>query len=112
MIIFVLDVIGIFPDKSEGDSPVSANLYRPCAPTIALEWVKIQTGKIHIIGRYGHIQTTENDPQPIRMLGLDTCFASGGKEPLKPFVLEAADHSQQCNPVRYSMQPKPLQNSC
>ena len=38
------------------------------------------------------------------MLGLDTRFAPSGKEPLQPFMLEAADHKRKCNPMSYGIQ--------
>jgi hypothetical protein len=44
------------------------------------------------------------------MPGLGTCFASGGKEPLKPFVLEAPDHTGHCNLPGYAAQDDDFQS--
>jgi hypothetical protein len=45
MIIFVVNIVGIFPDKSESKPPVPANLHGPGTLTISFELMKIQPRK-------------------------------------------------------------------
>ena len=69
MIIFVIDGIGIFPDKYKCNSPVSTNLHCPGTLTIPFKLMKTQSRQVHIFWGYGHIESTEKHPQPFSVLG-------------------------------------------
>lgn len=54
--------------------------------------MQLQTWKIQIFRVIGHVQPTQNQPQAIGVLWLNSRFATCRKEPLQTFVFEASDH--------------------
>ena len=48
MIIFIVNIVGIFPDKGEGHSPIPAGADSPGSFPITFELMEPQAGKTHI----------------------------------------------------------------
>ena len=88
MIIFVIGGIGIFPDKYKCNSPVSTNLHCPGTLTIPFKLMKTQSRQVPIFWGYGHIESTEKQPQPFSVLGLDPGLASCRKNFSSPLCLK------------------------
>jgi hypothetical protein len=88
VIIFVIDGIGIFPDKYKCNSPVSTNPHCPATLTIPLELMKTQSRQVHIFWVYGHIESTEEHPQPFSVLGLDPALLPVEKNFSSPLCLK------------------------
>ena len=66
--------------------------------------MKLQPRKRHIVRSGGRIQTAQNEAQPFNVLWLDTFFGPGLEEFAQTLVLEAADHTVDCNLTRYGLQ--------
>jgi len=92
MIIFVIYRIGIFADETEGDTPVAAHFHRPIPLAISAQFMKIQTGEIHILRTGGCLKPRQDKTQPFSMLWLNTSLAALCEETLQALVLESYDH--------------------
>ena len=55
MVIFVIDIGGVFPDKRKGHPPVTAGFDRPRPLTISLELMKVQSGEAQIFRGSGGV---------------------------------------------------------
>lgn len=55
MVIFVIDISGVFPDKGKSHSPVLAGFDCPRSLPISLELMKGQAGQAHIFRGSGSV---------------------------------------------------------
>jgi len=104
VIVLVIDQVGISSDKDKRNSPISTHPNRPCALTVALEWMQYQSGQSHVLRLRCGAQLRQNQPQSIRMLRLNARFAARLKEALKALVPDSTDHRGKCNRWRYGLQ--------
>lgn len=89
MVILVIDLIRIFSDKGKSHSPISADLYGPCALALAFLPVKSKAGKAHILWRRRGTQAAKNESQTFSVWRLDAGFGAGLEEPDQTLVLES-----------------------
>jgi len=97
VVILVVDNFCIDADEPKRDPPIAADPHRPSTLAGALEGVEPKAGKAHVLCRYRCIETTKNQSQSFRVRGLDAGLGPGLEELRQALVLEAADHSLQCN---------------
>ncbi len=55
MVIFVIDVGGVFPDKDKDHPPVPASFDGPRPLPISLELMQVQSGEAHIFRSSGGV---------------------------------------------------------
>jgi predicted enzyme related to lactoylglutathione lyase len=91
VVILVVHALDIAAIEREGDSPVAADGHGPRALPLALQLVQVQAGQAHVAGYRGHAQATQNQSQPIGVLGLDSGLAPGGEESLHAFMPTGLD---------------------
>jgi hypothetical protein len=60
MIIFVVDIVGIFPDEGKGHSPIPTGADSPRSLPIALKLMKVQAGQAHIFRSSGGVELAED----------------------------------------------------
>ena len=115
MVILIVDVCYIRGQKAECNAPVSAHADRPSSPAVAFQCVEIQPGQGHVLGLHGDIQTSEDQPEPIRVLGLDPCGRASKEETLEALVAKPQDghwgsvtrNVSSVNPANLPLQPPP-----
>ena len=97
MVVLVVDDFSIGTDESKGDSPVAANPYRPSPLSCALEGMKPQAGKAHVLGLYDCIEAAKDQTQSLGECGLNARLGPSLEKSGQPLMLEAPDHETQCN---------------
>ena len=92
MVVFIIYSVDVFLNKAERNSPISADPYRPSTFPIAFQFVQPETWQIHIPWSRSHVEPTQNQTQPVGVLGVNPGLGSRDKKPLQTFVLEAENH--------------------
>jgi hypothetical protein len=92
MVIFIIYSVDVFLNKAERNPPISADPYRPSTFPIAFQLVQPETWQIHIPWSRSHVEPTQNQTQPVGVLGVNPGLGSHDKKPLQTFVLEAENH--------------------
>ena len=56
-----------------------------------LQLVKVQTGQVQVARVGGRVQSSQNQPEPVAVLRLESTCVAPSEEALKPFVSKALD---------------------
>ena len=91
MIILVIDLRGIYARKSKRHAPIAADLHRPGAFPRALQFMKVQTGQVHVARISSGIQPAKNQSKTVGLSGLDATPTTRRKEALQTLVPKCPD---------------------
>lgn len=71
MVVFVVDVNGIASVERERQSPVPTYFHGPTSLAFAFQAMQRQPRQAHVAWLYRNVEASQDEPQPIRVLGLD-----------------------------------------
>jgi hypothetical protein len=92
VVILVIDELGMFPVEPESQSPVFVNPDGPMTLKRTFQLMAAPTRSVHIFRAARHVELTELETQPLRMLWLDASLGAAAKEALDAAVTKALDH--------------------
>src|ERR1700757_947467 len=107
MVVFKIDLQGVFAQPAESNAAVSHHPYRP-AFRAAMQAMEAKSRDVHLFRTGGHFQQLQDARALPSLIGSDPARLAGQVELLKSFMPEAANHSFECNPFGLQRQP----NSC
>ena len=93
MIILVINILRIAVYKPKRDAPVCLHRHRPSASPVPLELMKLEGRDVHVLDGSRLLQLSEDQPDPVRMVRLNTSLAARKEKPLHAFVDKALDHA-------------------
>lgn len=109
VIVLIVHNLCVFAGESERHAPVAADPDRPGSRALSGERMEFETRQAHVLHLLGRVKPAKDQPQPLRVFGLNTFCASSEEEGLKAFVFEAPDHRANCNQIRYGLQAEQRQ---
>ena len=77
-----LDVNGIVSVERERQSPVPTHLHGPSSLALPFQAMQRQSRQAHVAWLYRNIEAPQDEPQPIRVLGLDATACPHDEETL------------------------------
>lgn len=92
MIIFVINPLGIFASKTEGDAPIATHCDRPRTGPISAQFVQPESWQVHILRCCGGMESTEDETKSLRMDSLYSGRGARLEESGKALVFEAPNH--------------------
>lgn len=104
VIVFVVHGFGVMAREAECDAPIAADVHGPCTGTISTQLVQPKPGQIHILWLGCGMQPAEDKAELLRMVRPNPGTIASLKEPGQSLVLEAPDHTPNCNPTCYRYQ--------
>jgi hypothetical protein len=88
VVVFIVNILNVGAKHRECHAPVAAYSHRPTPLPVTFQGVKIQARQRHVSRFDHHVETTQDEPQPIGMLGLDSGRRATQEEPFQTFVSE------------------------
>src|SRR6266700_5153243 len=104
MVVFQVDVHGLFARPSKSDPIIPAHPYRPTL-RFAAQTVKVKADDIEIFGLKCYVQQLNDSHALPDHVGTDPAGPAVPVKLFKRFVFEAADHSLTVNCLVYSVKP-------
>lgn len=83
----------VLPFEAKGDAPAPADIHGPGTRSTSFELVKLEAGKVHILGPCSRMEPAEDQTESLRVSGLDSGDIPGFEKEPEAFVPEASNHS-------------------
>ena len=91
MVIFKIDIQGVFTRPTESNPVIPGHAHRP-AFRFALQALEAKARDVHVFRLSRHFQQLQDTHTLPDMIGTDPACRAGAVDLFKPFVPEAADH--------------------
>lgn len=93
MIIFKINVAGVFAFECERDSPVAANRNTPSAGAIAFQSMQAIAGQVHVCCGTSTVKHVQLSTEPVGKVSGNSASLARFKEPLQSLVPKALYHA-------------------
>lgn len=91
MVVLIVHILDTLADEPKRDTPIPADADGPGSLSGSPESMQLQARQVHVDRTDRDVKTTQDEPKPLGVPGLDSGFRACCKETLQAFVSKSLD---------------------